>query len=302
MRTRPGKYFMLTGSALSKKTIFFTFLLITILPKLSAQITQAGRIELSMDNGQEGERFKAISLDKSGIMVYRRLSSKPEDQLELTKMDTTLKENWKGFISVPKNLVLGHVQYNKEAQILFLLFKQQYYLGGDFQMVSVRVASGKFGTYTIKNLIPFTPTEFVISGTAAVIGGYFNYRPIVLYYNFNLQQSKILPGFFNEQGEINQLKAYPDGSLDVVVCARNLEKKKSLWIRNYDPMGELIKTTTLQPEENKNLLFGRSVKLAMENRLLRGCTAGSPIIHVEFSSQGSMPSVNMESATIISVS
>ncbi len=260
---------MLIGLVWSKR-IFFILSLLAILPELSAQIIQAGRVELSMNDADAGERFKAIGLDKNGIMVYQRLIGKTEDQLEMTKLDTTLHEDWKGYIGVPKNLVLAHVQYNKEIQILFLLFKQQYYLGGDFFMASVRVVNGSFGTYLIKNLIPFNPSEFVITGQAAMIGGYFNYRPLVLYYNFALQQSKILPGFFNEQGELNQLKAYPDGSLDVVVCARNYEKKKSLWIRNYDAMGELVKTTVLQPDENKNLLFGRSVKLSNGEQIVAG--------------------------------
>jgi hypothetical protein len=261
---------MLTGSASSKKILLLVLLLLSMQSTLTAQITQAGRVELQMDNQDFGERFKAIGLEENGIMVYRRLGGKTEDQLELTKMDTTLHEDWKGYIGIPKNLTLAYIQYNKDAQVLFILFKQQYYLGGDFQMVSVRVVNGNFGTYTIKNLIPFNPTEFVITSQAAMVGGYFNYRPLVLYYNFLLKQSKILPGFFNEQGEINQMKVYPDGSLDVVVCARNTEKRKSLWIRNYDSMGELVKTTMLEPDENKNLLFGRSVKLSNGEQIVAG--------------------------------
>jgi hypothetical protein len=66
------------------------------------------------------------------------------------------------------------------------------------------------------------------------------------------------------------MKAYADGTSDIVVCAKNFEKKKSLWIRNYDAQGDLVKTTILEPGENKNLLFGRSVKLPNGDQVVAG--------------------------------
>ncbi len=260
---------MSIGSVLIKGVFSIPFLLLA-LPPVSAQIIQAGRLEFTISGDGADAKYKAIGLETNGMVVYRRVSGKTDDQLELIKLDTALRESWRGAIPVPKNLVLAHVEYSAVTSILFLMFKHQYYLGGDFQIVSVKVSNGNYGTYLIKNLIPFNPSQFIVTGQSAIIGGYFNYRPIVLYYNFTTQQSKILPGFFNDVGELNQMKAYSDGSIDVVVCARNPEKKKSLWIRNYDPKGELVKTTILQPDENKNLLFGRSVKLSNGEQIVAG--------------------------------
>jgi hypothetical protein len=59
-------------------------------------------------------------------------------------------------------------------------------------------------------------------------------------------------------GELNQLKTYDDGSIEAVVCAKNPEQRKSLWIRSYDAEGDLLKTTLLQPDPDKNLIFGKS--------------------------------------------
>ncbi|HWA35308.1 MAG TPA: hypothetical protein VG737_14305, partial [Cyclobacteriaceae bacterium] len=73
-----------------------------------------------------------------------------------------------------------------------------------------------------------------------------------------------------EVGELNQLKTYPDGTSDIVVCARNQQKKKSLWIKNYDAQGDLLKNTLIEPAENKNLLFGRSVKLSNGQQVVAG--------------------------------
>ncbi|NOT75859.1 MAG: hypothetical protein HOP08_13115 [Cyclobacteriaceae bacterium] len=252
------------------KTLLITFLGFVSFLTLSAQVLLEGRIEIPINEDSNAEKFKAIGIEKNGLIIYRIIPGREEDKLELIKVDTSFIEGWRGYIGVPRNLTLIHAEYSNG--ILFILFKHRFYLGGDFQIISVRVNDGKFSTYLVKNLIPFNPTQFTINSQAAMIGGYFNYRPLVLYYNFTLQTSKILPGFLNEEGELDQLKPYSDGSVDVVVCARNLQKKKSLWIRNYDSQGELIKTTIVQPDVDKNyqLLFGRSVRLSNGDQIVAG--------------------------------
>ena len=244
-------------------TLFFLLMAFTV----SAQLVQSGRLELPILDDQF-EKVRAANLGENGMMLYRRIVGKKEDQIELIKLDTALKENWKGYITISKNLNLLRVQYR--AEILFMLLKDRDYIGGDFQIVAVKLSNGNYGSYSVKNLIPFNPTEFIITNQAVMIGGYFNHTPIVLYYSFTLQRSKVLPGFFNAPGELDQLKTYDDGSVDVIVSARNLEKRRSLWIRNYDSQGELIRTTILQPEEGKNLIFGRSVKLPSGEQIVAG--------------------------------
>ncbi len=253
-------------SAWSKKISFILFFLL-LAYWVPAQLIQSGRLELPI-NDDQFDKLRAVNLAENGLMLYHRITGKNEDQLELIKLDTALMENWKGFIPISKNLNLMRLQYH--AETLFLLFKDRDYIGGDFQIVEVKLSNGNFGSYTVKNLIPFNPTEFIITNQAVMIGGYFNHTPIVLYYSFTLQRSKVLPGFFNLPGELNQLKTYDDGSVDVIVSARNLEKRRSLWIRNYSADGDLVRTTILQPGEGKNLIFGRSVKLPSGEQIVAG--------------------------------
>ncbi len=255
---------MSTGSAFNKGLI--TLVLLLAVGWAQAQIIQTGRVELPITD-EASEKYSAVGLGQDGLIAYRRLDGKKLDQIEFIKMDTSLHENWKGFIELGKNLVLHQVQHRSE--FIFLLFRDRAH-GGDFQITTVRLSNGDHNAYAVKNLIPFTPTEFAITAQAAMIGGYYNYRPIVLYFSFATQRSRILPGFFNAPGELDQLKVYDDGSVDVVVSAKNYEKKRSLWIRNYDALGTLAKTTILEPEQDKHLIFGRSVKLASGQQIVAG--------------------------------
>jgi len=212
--------------------------------------------------------YAAIKLGREGMMVYRRLIGKKDDAFELIKLDTSLAEIWRGSIPVSKKLDI--IQAKAYEKTLYLLLKDPARTGKDLMIIAVNLSNSAFQTYSVKNIIPFYPVEFVLTDKAALIGGYFNSRPLVLHYSFGLQSSKILPGFFNAPGELDQIKLNTDGTTDIVVSARNFEKRRALWIRTYDDQGELLRTIILQPDEDRHLLFGRSVRLADGRQLIAG--------------------------------
>jgi hypothetical protein len=258
-------FFTLRDLAWTKGSL--SFLICFSFCTAAAQIVQSGRLELPLGVGNF-EKLTAESVGTNGLMLYRRLSGKKDDLIELTRIDTSLRQVWKGYIDIPKNMNLLHVQPTGDS--FYMLMRDRSFAVSDFEIIKIGLQNGAYLRYPVRNLIPFNPSEFHITGDAALMGGYFNYRPLVLYFNFKLQRSKILPGFFNEPGELNQIKTYDDGSADVIVCAKNIEKRKSLWIRNYDAEGDLVKTTILQPDEKKNLIFGRSVKMPNGEQLVAG--------------------------------
>jgi len=234
-------------------------LLSVITPNCLGQVNQLARFELAISENDENENFNVTSLDQEGILIYHNLFADAQNLLELIRVDTSLTEIWRGYIAIQRNLRVSHVKLND--QLVFVLLKSSTPITGNFQVVVAKVKDGTYGIYDIKNMIPFDPTDFLVTSQGVMIGGYFNYRPLVLFYNFTTQTSKILPGFFNEQGEINQLKLNENGSVDIIVSANNSQRKKCLWIRNYDDEGGLIKTTVLELEITKNLIFGRSAKM-----------------------------------------
>jgi len=224
----------------------------------SAQVQQIDRFEIAINNDEISD-FSTVSAGENGLMIYRRIYSLKSDQLEIIRVDTTLQEVWKQRVDIAKNLQVARSAV--KDNILFILFTSGNIQQGNFHIAAIAVEDGSSVVYTVNNLIPFLPTEFTITNTSALIGGYFNYRPLIVYFNFGTHQSKILPGFFNEPGELTQIKTYENGTTDVIVSTDNYEKKKSLWIRNYDAQGDIIKTTILQPEGKRNLIFGRSIKV-----------------------------------------
>jgi hypothetical protein len=228
------------------------------------QVEQTGRWEIGMPN-DNNETFKVIA-DSLGLIVYSQQVGNDQDVIELIRLDTALQEKWKGYIGLDRGLIISQTATRKNS--LYVLLRNPRFAG--FVLINLDIVTGKYTTHLIKNAIPFLPTEFAATNGAVMIGGYYNYRPLVLHYSFSLEKSKILPGFFNEPGELTQMKVTEDGAIDIIVSAKNFEKKKSLWIRNYNSEGDLIKTTVLESREKRNLIFGRSIKMPNNEQVVAG--------------------------------
>ncbi len=246
--------------------IRFLLILFLLTPCLAySQIEQMGRWEVGI-NADDPGNYKVSSVDSLGLLIYHKLNNQRDDQLELIMLDTTLHEKWKGYITIEKGLIVTKTTAYKN--FYYILLQRPGFAG--FVMISLNLNTGLYTTHLIKNAIPFTPSEFQGTTGAVLIGGYFNYRPLVLHYSFQTNKAKVLPGFFNEPGELTQMKITPDGSIDVIVSSKNFEKRKSLWIRNYNAEGELIKSTVLESRDKKNLIFGRSIKMPNNEQVVAG--------------------------------
>ncbi len=248
------------------RSIFCIGLLISTAYILPAQVVQNGRMEIPISNSNES--YSVLSLDTAGILLYRSFIGPKENQLELIRLDTVLHLVWKGFLPVPKEFSV--VSAKTVANKLYFFLENKTTTNHIFQVFTVQIKDGGYVSHPIKNAIAFKATEFVASKNALLIGGYFNFRPIVLFYSLKDHRSRILPSFLNEPGEITQINAYDDGNIDVIVSAKNTTRKKCLWIRHFDEAGDLTKTIVLEPEGNKNLIFGRAAKVDNDNQVIAG--------------------------------
>ncbi|HEV8513687.1 MAG TPA: hypothetical protein VGQ59_10440, partial [Cyclobacteriaceae bacterium] len=223
---------------------------------LQAQVLQKGRVEIGVRTSFES--FSVVSLDSSGIALYRNFSGPTENQLELIRLDTALNQVYRGFLPVPKGFTVSSAKV--VAGKLYFLLENKTATDRIFQVFAVQVKDGSYLSYPIRNIIAFNATEFIASKKALLIGGYFNFRPVVLFYSLKDHRSRILPGFLNEPGELTQIIASDEGDINVIVSGKNNSKRKCLWIRHFDEVGDLTKTVVLESAEKKDLIFGRAAK------------------------------------------
>jgi len=209
---------------------------------LQAQVIHKRRVELGV--ASSFETYSIVSLDSSGVALYRNFIGPTENHLELIRLDTALNQVWRGFLPVPKGFNVASAKSVDNKMYFFLENKTA--VDRMFQILAVQVKDGAYLSYSLKNYIALNATEFIASKKALLIGGYFNFRPVVLYYSLKDRRSRILPGFLNEPGELTQINASDDGNVDVIVSAKNNSRKKCLWIRHFDEAGDLTKTVVLE--------------------------------------------------------
>jgi hypothetical protein len=258
--------FLLPNLWLSSRGCFTTLVLLGLLFSSDAQVLQTNRFEYPL--GPNDHEFQIIPAGLSGIYLTRRYANPGTDFIQILKLDTAFKEQWAGFLPIEDSYTV--ISRKTEGDQLFLLSKFNEYSKHDLILYIVNENTGSYKLHRIRSFIPVTPNEFQITGSAVLIGGYFNRVPVVLHYDLSTLKSKVLPGLFNESGELNQIRVYDDNSFDVLISARNLMKQHTIWLKSYDPDGNLLLNYPLEPEGSTHLLFGRSIKTDQSNQMIAG--------------------------------
>lgn len=253
-------------SSIKDIAVFCLILIVALCLPGTAQVMQTDRYEVPVNH--KSEHFDIVPSSGNGLFLHRHLAGTKDDQIHLIKLDTAFEHKWAGFMAAPRNYrIMGTKAFDDK---LFMLLRYRDYSKNDMVLYAVSENDGRYVQYQIKSYIPFAPTEFQITDEAAIIGGYYNRIPVVLHFSFLHQRSKVLPGLFSETGELTQIKAHDDGSFDVLISAKNLLRQRTIWIKSYDPEGNLLRNLPLVPEENKHLIFGRSLKTQGDKQIVAG--------------------------------
>ena len=249
--------------------IILLLLLTSAQPCNAQQVLQTNRYELPIE---KNDYYEVMPSQEDGIFLHRRLYSSTDDNIEIIKLDTAFQVNWKGYLTIDKTLFL--VAKRAAGGKFYLLFRTPDGRRNNLQLVAVSQANGEYTHYEVKNFIPFATTEFQVTENGALIGGYYNQVPVVIYFSFATQRSKILPGLLNESGELTQIKTFPDGTFDVLISARNFMKQQTVWVKSYDANADLQSNIALAPEDNKHLIFARAMKTSDNVALIAGVYGG----------------------------
>ncbi|MEQ8926396.1 MAG: hypothetical protein RLO81_11315 [Fulvivirga sp.] len=240
--------------------------LLFIVTELTAQITQPDRFEIPSNY----DKVDVIPAGENGLFLIsnHREPGGSEIEWKVIKLDTAFYGNWDRTYNVPKNQVLLSKYFDKGK--LYFLFSKDDPKDRNLELISFDVNDGSANSYVIRNYIPFSLFDFKVSDNAAIIGGYFNYRPLVILYNFENQIPVILPGLFIENADFAQIKVNSKNTFDILLTGKTIDKKATIFIYTYSTRGELLRQTALDTDKKKGLLFGRSESLNQGAQMVAG--------------------------------
>lgn len=235
--------------------IFFFYVFGSV---LFAQIKQPFRFEIPLT--EDDYDFEVLGLQDESLLIFRkkRITTDDSQAWEFMKLDSTLKPVWNKTFYINKQFVYArNTSSSGHAYLLFINHKE----GLNLELVDINSKDGTATHQTIKNIIPFSLTHFEAATHGVFVGGLYNYRPLVIYYNFEKQRPTILPGFYHERSELVQLKVNDDQTTEVILSSQSYRyrNKTILHVKTFDEEGNLIKDAILEDHNDKNsLLFGRS--------------------------------------------
>ena len=249
------------------KSIYLIAGILCIPVFLWGQISQPGRVEIPLS--EEGESYTLVSAGKDGVFLFRELDRDEQGNkvIQVMRLDDSFDVQWVRRQSIESNYeYIDHYYKDGRAYLLFNNFKTK---NRNLALVTWDLL-GNIEDLPIRNFIPFSYFDFNATDEAILVSGYFNYRPIVIFYNFSERIPRVLPGLFNDRATIAELRINDNDTFDVLLTGRTLDKKNTIFINTFDMTGNLVKKITLDTDRYHNLLFGRSQLMEGNSQIVAG--------------------------------
>lgn len=236
---------------------------------IHAQIVQTHRYEQIQKSFDEF--FSIIPLKEQGLALVRE-KNKYEDgkqKWDVILLDTALNEKANFTILIKERYPLIGYEYGPDH--LYLLYRTGEHNKNGLELIDISIADGReVQRYEIKPELDFKITHFNRVGSTMVLGGYVTNEPAVLLYNMRDNQIKVVPGFFQKENELVELRVNQNGTFNVVIIDRSMKTERKLVFRTFDESGKLLLEDIVPLGEDKSLQTAISSSLVREELILVG--------------------------------
>jgi len=238
--------------------------------KPSEFIEQPNRIEFDIKNSNY-EDYVLYSCEEEGLAIYHQSEFKNKDGYlwEFMRLDTALSLVWRKELYLSfANRILG---YDYSPGFMYYLMREKPYKQEELQVMRMNLETGDTTMFQINTVFAVNLTNFEVVGSTILLGGYTNYRPVVIRYSLFDQKAQVVPGFYADYSEILRLET--DDRLrtfTVTMSEKTTDKRSTISVRSFTESGEMIRNILLQPDESKGLLNGAPSNLEMDRQFIAG--------------------------------
>ncbi len=212
--------------------------------------------------------FIIIPLRHDGIALYRDLRDYQErDQVrEIILLDTLLRE--KAVLTARVETRSQFKGYEHTPGEVHLLFSKNE-TRGELEIVSVNITDKTVTHHKITAEIKFQLTHFIKVNQCFVLAGYYDSEPVILIYNIPEKKLKLVPGLFQKNTELIDVRGNQNKTFNVVMVDREIREAGNVIFRTFDAYGtQLIED--IIPIKDRTLLSGISSTLEREDLILLG--------------------------------
>ncbi len=250
-----------------KAVIALSFL--TIGPYANAQIEQTERFEVEQKNSDE--YFTVISMEENGLALVRDKDDYEGNQQlwQIIILNAELQEQHRFDVKINHRYTL--LGYEIDENLLYLLFRTGDTSRNGLELVEVNTSRGReTARYELNPELDFKITHFNKVGPNIIFGGYVTNEPAILLFEPADNSMKVIPGFFQKDNELVDLRVNENETFNAVLIDRSLRSNRKLVFRTYDATGQLLLEDVIPVDEDKSLQNSLTSKLEREELVLLG--------------------------------
>ncbi len=235
---------------------------------VSSQLRQPHRFE--KEQKFSDNEFIIISLREDGLALLRDKNKYKSGSKtwELILLDTTLQEihTLELDIDQRKNLV----GYEQTPGFLYLLFRSSDNLKLQLDLIAIQIFHAEIQRFDISPELVLRLSHFIKVGENFVLGGYVNNEPTILLYNPVSESLKVLPGFFQKQTELIDIRPNQNQTFNAILINRSDRSHQNLIFKTFDAYGLELLEDVVPIDEKYILQNGMSSMLIREDLTIIG--------------------------------
>lgn len=247
-----------------------------------AQLNQNKRIEFPI-SPTSSDSYEVFPLGGDGALVVKRGSEyfgMKDEVWNFSKFNSELAQVWYQSYSVDRRFI-PIMSYQGPSYAYWLFGEPD---SDHFLFLQLDLQNGDLNIHKGDMFAGVDVQQFKVIGSKALVAGYYRNRPIVMVHSFFDHTTKVLPGLFERNVELNNIDVNEkDGLINVITYS--YKKGNCLFdIRTFNYDGKLLKNTRLSDPRN-SFITGQIVPLNQDDSFLIGnyavgCTQYSQGLYV----------------------
>lgn len=220
-----------------------------------------GQVEFEERYEQEHDWLKddylVMSNNEEGILLVQSdldAASKTYP-LFLKHLNSSLEKVWEDTVRVPQRFFVKGYFYAEKRSYLLLQNSQEH----SVKVLRVDAHKKELKEFDSKEIAELSITEFEVVKNTAIIGGYFEERPVVFAYDLVQNKVRTLQNVYQNESELLEVKVNKDSlSFNVLASFKDDNKERAIMVNTYDYEGNPLRDYTIQTKPEYELINGVS--------------------------------------------
>ena len=237
---------------------------------VSAILTQPDRVEFEVT--KERSYFHVVPAEHLGILVIEEIPSgnlAGGFEWKFHMVDTAFNVVWSREQEIETDG--GLLGFDYFGGKFFLIFGKNRYRSEELIVLELNAWDEQTKIYEITTVFPVKITHFLSAGETLLIGGYANFRPVVITYNINEKKPQVVPGFYDNKNMMLDIIVDRETKFFTVIQSEKMRNKKStVRVKTFTEKGDLIQDNLVNPGDRVSLLDAASTTFSNGLQYLAG--------------------------------